>query len=527
MNGTNLGRPGVIRAVALGAIGLAVVLGVVALMMPKDTTAPKSTAGPNFLIFDIDSFSWDHMGVVRDGKSNTPNMDAIAARGTKFTQAISHSGWTLPSMGALLTGDLPVPGSARDNAVPWYPPGTQDLPEIMGIYGYNSAAFFGDRVDGGGAFAKHFGKVFLLEGLDKGTDPPTEQVLAYLELPRKRPFLAYVHDVNLHKPYAISKVTEGDPVPPPTAGSASQMYSQIYYELAETMGKDAAQEAIKAHYDAQVGLYDERVGQVMAKLEMLGQIDNTVIIITSDHGDDIFEHADVAHGLLYDSTIKVPFVIADPTASEKGKVVDVAVQTSDMVPTILERAGVQRAANMTGRSLLPLMGVDSASKTYEERPAFSLTDRCNASWRTSSTKLVVRQSGGTREWYPLGGDNQVYVSLAAFAAEHGLTGLPMPSCAYPGADGGTGPESIFLELFDLKADPGERKNLISERADEAAPMLTLLLNTLEERRLSVLGTVGDPISAKQVQGMRQQGYWGFVTDPNAKPEAKTSTTSTP
>ena len=103
----------------------------------------KIQGRPNILLIDVDSWSWDHVSVQTNGVSNTPNFDAIAARGVKFTHAFAHSGWTGPSIHVLLTGQLPVPTAGTEASVQWRAKGARDLPEILGYYGYHSEVFWG------------------------------------------------------------------------------------------------------------------------------------------------------------------------------------------------------------------------------------------------------------------------------------------------------------------------------------------------------------------------------------------------
>ena len=460
---------------------------------------------PNFLVIDVDNFSWDHVGVIRDGVSNTPEIDGLAARGVRFTQAYTHSGWTLPALSSLLSGALPVPTRAVADTVPWYPPGTRDVTEVLATHGYATAAFFGARLAGTAPFARRFGEAHverLAQGV-AGQAPRTEEVLDFLDRAQE-PFFALVHDANLHDTWLYDRDDPTDPLPDPTGDPDAVLYSRIYTKLAGTLGESAARDAIVRHYDHMASRYDAAIGSILRRLEEDGLADHTVVIFTADHGDDFFEHANVSHGLLYDSIVHVPLVVVDPASPRHGVDEATPVQLSDVAPTMLVRAGITPAAMMTGHSLAPLLGEGGAP--YVPTPVFSITSACHASWRDGSYKLVLREETGSEEWYPAGGRNGVRVTLDSYLREHPVPGAVTPACARGGAP--------LLELYDLAADPHEQTNLIAERAPLAAPLLGRLLMTLDARRRAIADVPGEALPPDQIARMRAQGYWGLV-DPSA------------
>ena len=505
---------------SLTLLGLGVVVGIVAGVLHVAETTHAPVPRPNFLVIDIDTFSWDHMGVIRDGKSNTPNLDALAARGARFTQAISHSGWTLPALSSVLTGTMPVAIRVENGRVPFRAPGVRDLPQILSFYDYKSTVFWGGTLPGpvGGLVSAYFHQISTVKG---PAIPATQEVLAWLGDTPAEPFFAYVHDVDLHQPFLYGDLPADDPYADPVLQLAGKTYAELHAALSAKIGEEAAQLATRAHYDIMVARYDAAVGRILAKLAKVGLADRTVIIVTSDHGEDLFEHAHADHGLLYDSTLKVPLIVVDPDMPRTGLVVDTVVQASDLAPTLLSRAGIPVDAGMDGRSWLPLIGL--ASGAYTERPVFSLTDACHASWRTKDRKVILRDGRprSDRAWYAPGGDNGVKVVLSDLLDRPELKGLPMPDCSAPGSTGNIavagqiealGPTAadLWVELYDLGRDPGERHNLVAEREDEAVQLLRPLVTTMVARKRLVEGTQGEALSPAQVRTIREQGYWGLV-----------------
>ncbi len=514
---------------ALAACGLFVTALIASGVRPA-VVVSKLQGRPNILLIDVDSWSWDHVSVQTNGVSNTPNFDAIAARGVKFTRAFAHSGWTGPSIHVLLTGQLPVPTAGTEASVQWRAKGARDLPEILGYYGYRSEVFWGVTFGNEMGNAKHFDRAWQAppprpNPAPTDTDPPTYQVVDFLKSEHDAPFFAYVHEVDLDRAKLFAQLPEGDPLANPELWKRNNTYRQLYRLLLQTMTPEAAQTAIKTHYDLMVSTYDQHLGAMMTALKDAGLEDNTIVVVTSDHGNDFFEHAVADHGLLYDSTIRVPLLVVDPRRSNPGTVVDTVVQTVDIAPTLLAAADVPVDILMAGRPLPTLAG--EAEGGYVARPVFSLSDTCHISWRDGDSKLILRDSlAGTRDWYPLDTTSSRAVTLASVIATQALTDLPTPDCTTvtpaPGQPASQTPlELVYLELYDTKNDPGELTNIAVEQPETVARLLKPLLQTLEQRVAAGKGGVQEAMTPEQVARLKEQGYWGFVKEKVAPVEGAT------
>jgi arylsulfatase A-like enzyme len=486
---------------------------------------------PNVLVIDIDTLSYDHVGVQKNGVTTTPHIDALAERGVRFTHAFSHSGWTLPALSASFSGRLSVPVRMEGGGNSWRQPGTRDFAEILSYYGYHNTAFWGSTLmremasSISSGFASHSASRSADQAMSTpssaGFSPPTQQVLDFLGGAPQEPFLAFVHDIDLHRALAFDTVDADDPLADASAWAGGQQYLDIYRTLAAEKGAAEAQVAIIEHYDRMLSKYDERVGQMLTALDKAGLTDHTVIVVTSDHGDDFFLHADVDHGLLYDSTTRVPLILVDPRASAKGVVVDDVVQSVDLAPTLLELAGIQPDAQMDGRSLSSFLGYRAAK--YTSRPVFSLSDACHASWREGGLKLILRDhAAGRVAWHPATEDPAQVLSVLPFLDARQLTDVTLPLCTSlqrggQGAAVSVG-ERAFLELYDLEADPDEQRSIAADRPDDVARLLRKLLatlNTYSGAQSAIGGSTGTPYTSEQVQAMKAQGYWGFVAPPDA------------
>lgn len=511
----------------LGLVAAAAAVVTVGSVLTRASPIAYGGDRPNFVVLDIDSLRYDHVGATRQHGSVTPTLDALAARGARFTHAYSQSGWTMPALVSHLTGALPVVIAAADGQVSWRPAHARDLPEILGLYGYTTAAFWGSTIPGtmSSAMGLTFGTVSMHPNAELLAQPPTHEVVDFLKGAPKEPFFAYVHDIDLHHP--LSYRTRDGRVPFDRASTPTDLpnYQRIHAAVAATAGEEAARDAVLARYDGVLHLYDNAVGRILAALDNAGLAERTVVVVTSDHGEDFYEHALAEHGLLYDTTLHVPLIVYDPVATPVT--IDTIVQSVDLAPTLLARAGIPVDATMDGHSLLPLLG--GPGEPYPERAVFSLSEACHVSLRTRTHKLVLRdlrpQEG--RMWHAVGGANGVVVTLAAFAAAHPLDDAPLADCSAMKrpADGGTtaqvgpSPDELAIELYDLVADPGEHTNLVAAQPDKAAEMLVPLLTTLADRRAALVDAPREVMTPAQIQALKDNGYWGLVHPGAAAGEA--------
>ncbi|MES2644300.1 MAG: sulfatase [Myxococcota bacterium] len=513
-------RAPLLLGLAATAVGAAVAFGLL-----RGPAPVEPDGRPNFLIIDIDTLRADRVGATRGGVAVTPNLDALSARSARFTHAYSQSGWTMPALVSNLTGTLPVVFSKVEGQVSWRPPNARDLPEILGLYGYTTIAFWGNTIPGmmSGAVSDTFQVAKRVEG-SFAPAPPTHEVIAFLEQAPKEPFFAYVHEIDLHNPQSFLAGPEGIPFDHPAMPKDEPFYRNAYTQVLKTSGEAAARDAMTSRYDGVLHLYDRAIGRVLAVLEERGLADHTVVVVTADHGEDFFEHSVMEHGLLHDTTLHVPLIVYDPTGS--ARTVDTMVQSVDLAPTVLARAGVPIDRTMDGRSLLDLIGVPGVAvsggaapaESYVERPVFSLSEPCHVSLRTRTHKLILRDKRPpTHVMRPAGGGNAVIVPLSTFAAAHGPD-LPLADCSSMRVLGtagqpearGPSPDELVLELYDLVADPTEQINLVAEQPEVAAGLLAPLLHTVASRREAVAGATPSAMTPEQIKALKDNGYWELV-----------------
>jgi arylsulfatase A-like enzyme/predicted Zn-dependent protease len=315
-------------AVALVALALG------ALWLARGRAVTRATR-PNVLLISIDTLRADRLGAYGHAAARTPQLDALAARGLRFSQATTVVPLTLPAHASLLTGTFPAFHGVRDNGGFELGPEQVTLAETLQAQGYDTGAFVAAFVlDSRWGLAQGFDHYFDdfdlskysgvgLDSVQRRGDEVVARAADWLDGPRQSPFFAWVHLYDPHAPYD----------------------APAEYRARFPAGLDGA-------YDAEVAFADAQVGELLRRLgpERLAR---TLVAVVGDHGESLGEHQEQAHGFfIYDATLSVPLILAGPSVAPG--VIDDQVRLVDLMPTLLELAGVSVPGAVQGRSLLPL-----------------------------------------------------------------------------------------------------------------------------------------------------------------------------
>lgn len=406
--------------------------------------APR--AARHLVLVTIDTLRADRLGVYGNAQVATPRLDRIAREGAWAPEASAHVPLTRPSHVSLFTGRLPVETGVRDNISPAVVPDTPLLAEVLKGSAFQSAAFVSSVVleassgldrgfDTYSASFEGTGDAQFLNSLQRKGDLSAADAIGWLEgrrreAPEARLFL-WLH---LYEPH--------DPYEPP------EPYATRY------AGRP---------YDGEVAYSDELVGRLDDALARLGIRDETLLVITSDHGEGLGEHGETLHGYFaYQTTLRVPFLARGPGVAP-GTRLDATLRLVDVFPSVLEILGLAPPAGtrLAGTSLAPaLRGERPAVEpvTYAE----SLVPLLHFGW---SDLRVVREG----RWK--------YVEA------------PRP------------------ELYDLAADPGERANLAPAQASKAEAMRGVLRRFLDEERRAGGANAG-AVPAELLEKLGALGYVG-------------------
>lgn len=389
-------------------------------------TAPQS-AKPNILILLMDTLRADRLGCYGYGRATSPVVDRLAERGTLFTRCYAPSDYTQASTASLFTGRYPLAhGYVNSDYI--LEDDNLTLAEIFRDAGYTTAAFIANglagrkyRMDQG--FDEHFERnrasAFELAGAARefiGRQAPAGSP----------PFLAYLHFLDVHDPHRIPPDDFGR-----LADPAAFVFDMQDTLLLESMvmrawwstvqkwreeGSDPEQvaryfEDYSDLYDSSIAYWDEAVGSILEALARNGLDRNTVVVVTSDHGEQLLEHGFFGHANSgYDVGLHVPLVIFDPAGDGSGRRISRPVSLIDVLPTLLARAGMPLPDRVQGRSLWPFSSgsapgsddrpIYSEGTFFANRPVGTLIQTL----REGRWKLILDRLRDSKELYDLGRD---------------------------------------------------------------------------------------------------------------------------
>ena len=417
---------------------------------------------PNVLLITIDTLRADHLGCYGYKHIKTPNIDALAAEGTRFDRAFAVVPVTLPSHTSILTGTYPMLSGMHDFSGNKLNPLQPTMASVLKQNGYQTGAVIAAAVldsrfglnQGFDFYYDHFEFNRLDEAnLDEMARPGNvvaDAALDWLANNSQKKFFLWMHLYDPHAPYH-----------PP------EPYAHEY----------AAQP-----YDGGIAFADEQVGRVLRFLKDKGIYQNTIIVLCGDHGESLGEHGEKTHGFfIYNATMHVPLIIRLPdnrlpqtgtataTATATARTVDDPVSLVDLMPTVLGAVGVDVPSQVQGRSLLPEIRSDSSAvdaQANRDRSLYGETFLPRIHFNWSELR---------------GSENAKYHYIAA----------PRP------------------ELYDLTKDPGELHNLFADKsavAEEMRAKLAALIRDYSAGKELAEKTGLDPALMERLKSL---GYAGF------------------
>ncbi len=471
---------------------------------PVSTSAwPPELARPrNVLLIVIDTLRADHLSGYGYKRATSPHIDRLAARGVRFSQASAQYTSTSPSMATLLTGAYP---STHDmvSVRTLLPMPLTTLAESLAAGGFNTAAVVSNpnlarafQFDQGFAF---YDEAYLV-GRKQHGDTITDRATTWLRAHGRAPFFMYVHYLDPHSPY--------DPPAPFRDRFFGDGHSAQHAALRLTLRKygkgqisedavieNGATDADRyvARYDEEIATVDHEVGRLLDLLDRESLSNDTLVILTADHGESLVEHEDYFnHGdFTYQTGAHVPLVLSLPGRLPAGRVIDEAVELADLVPTVLQATGGAIPESVDGRSLWPLM-IDSLG-SWVTKPsrveAGHAAGRPSCSWRDGDWKLIYNDEGlrahDLSRWsFLLSPKRWKRLWLSSVGRQ---------------------PWHARWELYDLASDPNETRNLAVSRRDvfdRLAPNLLAWRNGLNtDRQLETDPASLDPDTKKLLESL--------------------------
>ena len=418
-----------------------------------------------------------------------------------FSNAIAQSTVTWPTLPSIMTSTYPETHGVLENKM-LIDLSVPTIAEILKENGFATAAFVSNLCKKertklqdeiliiGKGFERRFcsGSAFIdsrvpQEMWDKHI---TLNAINWLKDNRDRKFFVWLHYINPHNPYQPPQPYDRI-FDPDYNGSINGSNEQLDYIPKKRVNlTDEDYNHMIALYDGEILTTDEYIGQLLSAVEEYNLQDNTLIIISADHGEGLYEHFYYfKHGCtLYDGELKVPLIMKLPSVLPEGRVIDDQVESIDITPTILEILGMPRGEEMQGRSLVPLAlgGNDSIGEDY---------------------------TGEEGEYNDTGSDTDIY---AYSQLSNKIYSIRTNQWKYIYNPEGIKPcrkvgrfDIEKEELYNIKDDPKETKNLISSEKEVAERLRSQLLRWKEDVRRNETA-VRRPVDKETEEMLKALGY---------------------
>ena len=328
------------------------------------SVATPRSRPPNLLLVTLDTTRADALGSYGQWRPTSPRLDALAKKGVVFDQVSTTNPETLPSHATIFTGRWPFSHGVRANSGYVLSRENHTLAEILRDHGYRTGAEVAARVlrsetlitqgfdHDRGASSQDVSQKQVAFADEPGAKRTTHTRVAddisrrgveFIRENKGRPFFLWLHYFDAHDPYS-APATFNATIP------------------------DSA-------YHAEVAYQDSGMGRVLEELDRLGLAQQTLVVVTADHGEDLGDHGEASHSYgIYESTMRVPLVLAGLPAIEPGQRIQWPVRTIDIAPTALDLLGLPVPSEMQGvslRSTIEDPAVDPALPGYGESTRFA------------------------------------------------------------------------------------------------------------------------------------------------------------
>lgn len=397
----------------------------------------------NLIVITVDCARSDRMGFNGYERDTTPYLNQLVKDGANFTQAYSQAAWTSPGVISTLTGLYPPTHgvTAQGRSVP---KSVYTLLDGFKERGYRIPNMSYLSVD------QNFKNIAEMEdtGIDITATDEIGQITKWIGDNHQDPFAFWYHWRFAHLPYnppdhkrVFPPANNLEEEPPERIKNLIQKEVIIPYTTG-LKWTDEERDWIDALYDAELKYFDDDFERIRYKLAQLDILDNTIIVITADHGEELLDHGHVGHASTavssrhFDEHLHIPLVFLAPDVIQKGRVIDTMVQQVDILPTVFDMMGWDIPETVQGRSLLPAI----QGQSMEDMPVYAESVDGGYQSKPNQRSTFIR-SVRTRDW-----------KLIANAS----------------------PRGEDFALYNIKDDPGERTNVFDQELKIGGELISLL-----------------------------------------------------
>jgi len=396
---------------------------------------------PNVLIITLDTTRADRLGCYGFNLAHTAAIDQLAREGVRFSDAIGAAPITMPAHSSIFTGLYPTAHGVRDNGAYALGADAVTLAERLHDAGYTTHAFVsalvlnrryglnqGFETYDDDLWAEDDPKLFMIR--ERQAPKTADRFLAWFDgwdKDRSKPFFTWIHFFDPHQPYKASRA-----------------------DLAVSVSA----------YDAEIMGVDRQIGRIVDTLRSRGVLDDTLLIVTADHGESLGEHGEQTHAIfVYDATVHVPLIVRSPKLFTPATY-SAPVRSVDITPTVLDVLGLPKNKAADGQSLLDAM---QGRKSPPQLAQYS-------------ESLLSEVGFGMAPLFSIRDGGYKYIRA------------PRP------------------ELFDLRADPRELNNLISSQPRVAARLNAELTTVMTDSRRHLVKASANPMTRETEESLQALGY---------------------
>lgn len=449
-------------------------LAMVALLSACRSATPDTRPASHVLVIVIDTLRADHLGTYGYSRDTTPFLDSLALEGTVFTHAVTTSSFTGEAISSLFTGQYP---SATPWGAGWYARPAPDATTLAMAFqeqGYATALFSNSPVLDAPEFYRGFettwcGTEFGLSGQGPRL---VDRALEWLKAHADQPTFTYLHFLDPHSPYAPTE-TYATRFGAPGTDTPLSLYEDVRQQVpalrASGFGPgDARFEDLVRRYDGEIAFIDDTVKGLFNGLEALGLKNDTLAVITSDHGEEFLEHGFVEHAwTLYPEVHRIPLILWEPDRIPATRN-ETTVSLVDLMPTL---AALQELVPVKGSGTPLLQARDDGTwwLAPESTPRIMellIQSRCLVRAVIQKDTLYVAYW----QWR-----SPEECAAAAGVLRKTRAALLDGSVEPVDARGGIVKEA----LYDLARDPGAQHDISSNHPEEVARWRAHLLNYLK------------------------------------------------